>query len=472
MNFKSIYFNKPFWKTVLPLAIPIALQNLMAASFSLIDTFMVAGLGSTTLSAVGMATQYTWLFNICIFGLTSGTALFVSQYWGTKDRDSINRTEGMALLLAIGTALMFFLVGLLFPEVILRIFNKDETVITIGSSYIRYACFSYPAYAFNFVLYTVLRSTEKVRLPMLLSVFNAAVNAFLNYSLIYGFGPFPRMEAAGAALATSISCWTTTLLLLTVCFIQRNIVVAPLGKLFVFTKKHFSSFMRKTIPALLNEGVFALGTTVLNIILSNISVESYAGVTILRTVENLAFVFIVGLCNACSIIIGKSIGSGDIIGAKKDATRFLCVMPLFSIITSTAMILLRGPLVSLFTFSGEYTDIAIKSALYCILIYSLDMPIRNIPYLTIVGIFRPGGDPKTGMICDVSALWFISIPLTALLSFLGVPFEIVFLLMYLSEDIPKTILCIIYYISGKWIHPVTPEGRLALEKLKQNDQKS
>ncbi len=465
MNYKSIYFNKQFWKSAIPLALPIALQNLMAASFSLIDTFMVAGLGSTVLSAVGMASQYTWLFNIIIFGLASGTSLFVSQYWGVKDKESIRRTEGIALILAIGTGLLFFICGSLFPREIVSIFNDDKAVIDIGSSYIRFACFSYPAYAFNFVLYTVLRSTEKVRLPMVLSILNAAINAVLNYFLIFGIGDFSGMGAAGAALATSLSCWITTVILVSVCLIQKNIVVATPKQLFSFSKKQFSAFMRKTFPAVLNEGVFALGTTILNIILSNISVESYAGVTILRTVENLAFVFIVGLCNACSIIVGKSIGAGDIIGAKQDAKRFMLIMPIFSIITSTALILLRGPLVSLFTLNGEYTETAVTSALFCILIYAIDMPLRNIPYLTIVGIFRPGGDPKTGMICDVSALWLISIPLTAILSYFGVPFKLVFLLMYLSEDIPKSLMCIWYFISGKWIHPVTPEGKLALEKL-------
>ncbi|MBR6675707.1 MAG: MATE family efflux transporter [Clostridia bacterium] len=467
MNIRSIYFNKAFWKTVLPLALPIALQNLMAASFSLIDTFMVAGLGSTVLSSVGMAAQYTWLFNITIFGLASGCGLFVAQFWGVKDIRSINRIQGMSMLLAVGAGVLFFCGAFFFPEEVLSLFNKDKTVITVGASYLRYAAFSYPAFAFNFVLYTVLRSTEKVRLPMVLSIVNAAINACLNYVLIFGVGDFEGMGAAGAALATATSCWTTTVILLIVCIIQKNIVIAPAKALFSFTKQNFSAFMRKTMPAVLNEGVFALGTTILNIILSNISVDAYAGVTILRTVENLAFVFIVGLCNACSIIIGKSIGAGDIIGAKQDANRFLFIMPLFSILTGAILILLRSPLVTMFTYSGEYSDIAIKSALYCILIYALDMPIRNIPYLTIVGIFRPGGDPKTGMICDVSALWFISIPLTAILARLGVPFETIFLLMYLSEDIPKTALCIWYFVSGKWIHPVTDEGKKALAELKK-----
>jgi len=465
MNFRSIYLDRSFWKTTIPLALPIALQNLMAASFSLIDTFMVARLGDTTLSSVGMASQFTWVFNILVFGLASGTGLFVAQYWGVKDKRSIHQTQGMALSIGIALGLIFFLSGAFFSREILSVFNDDPLVIETGASYLKYACWSYPPFVLSFVLYTVLRSTENVKLPMYLSIFNAGANAFLNYGLIFGKFGFPKMEAAGAALATAISCWATLGILILVCYIKRNIVWESLGKMFTFSKKSFITFAKKTAPAILNEGMFAIGTAVLNIILSNTGVDNYAGVTILRTVENLAFVFIVGLCNACSIIVGKSIGGGNILRAKEDTVRFMMIMPLFSILTAAILILLRSPIVTLFTSGGGYSDVAVSSALFCILIYAIDMPLRNIPYLTIVGIFRPGGDPKTGMICDVSALFCISIPLTAVLANYGIPFPVIFLCMYLSEDIPKSILCLYYYISGKWIKPVTPEGQLALEEL-------
>lgn len=471
MNLKSIYLDKSFWKITIPLALPIALQNLMAASFSLIDTFMVSRLGDTTLSAVGMASQFTWAFNILVFGLASGTGLFVAQYWGIKDKRSIHHTQGMALSVGIALGLLFFLGGAFFSREILSVFNKDPVVVEIGASYLRYACWSYPPFVLSFVLYTVLRSTENVKLPMYLSIFNAGANAFLNYGLIFGKFGLPKMEAAGAALATAISCWSTFLILILVCYIKKNIIRESFNKMFSFTKKSFAIFTKKTTPAILNEGMFAVGTAILNIILSNTGVDNYAGVTILRTVENLAFVFIVGLCNACSIIVGKSIGSGNIIRAKEDTVRFMMIMPLFSIFTSSVLILLRSPIVSLFTSGGGYSDVAVSSALFCILIYSFDLPLRNIPYLTIVGIFRPGGDPKTGMICDVSALFCISIPLTAILANCGVPFPVVFLIMYLSEDIPKSILCLYYYISGKWIKPVTQEGQRALKELQSSKTK-
>ena len=187
----------------------------------------------------------------------------------------------------------------------------------------------------------------------------------------------------------------------------------------------------------------------------------------MRTVENVTFVFAIGLCNACCIIVGKAIGAGNIKEAKEDSVRFNFVMPIMSIITGLAMFLLRHPLVSLFTQNGDYTPLAISSALVCLTVYSFEIPVRNIPFLMIVGIFRPGGDAKAGMLMDIIPLWCISIPATYFFAYvLKLPFPAVFYLMYAFEDIPKAAICLKYYLSEKWIRPVTSSGIDALKKYK------
>ncbi|MBQ4091021.1 MAG: MATE family efflux transporter, partial [Clostridia bacterium] len=84
-----------FWRTVLALAIPIALQNILTASFSLVDTLMVGQLGTVALSSVGMAGQWSWLLNMMLFGICSGASVFVSQYWGNKNTSGIQRVIGI-----------------------------------------------------------------------------------------------------------------------------------------------------------------------------------------------------------------------------------------------------------------------------------------------------------------------------------------------------------------------------------------
>lgn len=467
MNLKSIYGDKPFWKKTLRLAFPIAMQNLLAASFSMVDTFMVAGLGGTVLSAVGMASQFTWIMNSIVFGFASGTAIFASQYWGAGDKKAIRRTQGMALLSTFLISLLFCTFGFFLSEPIISLFSGTAAVIKCGGQYIRYVCWSYIPNALIFILCTILRSTESVKLPVVISGCTSLLNVFLNYCLIYGALGFPEMGAAGAALATSLSNWTMLFVLVLICAVKKNICWAPPRELFGFSIKHIKEFMSKAVPSTANETVWAMGTAVMNAIISNMGDDYYAGVTILRTVENVVFVFAIGLCNACCIIVGKSIGAGEIKQAKNDTVRFSFIMPVLSIFTGGCMFLLRYPIVNLFTMSGEYTPLAISSAIICMSVYSFVMPVRNIPFLMIVGVFRPGGDAKTGMILDLVPLWCISIPITFILAYVvKLPFTAVFWLMYALEDIPKAAVCIKYYLTEKWIRPVTDAGIKGLEKYK------
>ncbi len=319
----------------------------------------------------------------------------------------------------------------------------------------------------SFVLCSILRSTESVKLPVIISLITSGFNIFFNYGLIGGNLGFPRMETAGAALATTIANWLGLLVLIVICMVQKNILRAPVKELLAFRWHNVAHFLRKAVPVICNESIWALGTVVMNAILSNIGDEYYAGVTILRTVENVAFVFAVGLCNACAILVGKAVGAGNIREAKETSLRFSFVMPLFSILTSACLILLRCPIVDLFTMNGEYSDVSVRTAVMCITTYACILPFRNVPYLNIVGVFRPAGDPRTGLICDMIPLWLIAIPVTAVMAFVvKLPFNLVFLIMYLCEDIPKASICIGYYLTDKWIRPVTEEGKAALEVFK------
>ncbi len=467
MNIKSLYFNKRFWQLAIPLALPIAFQNLLSASSTMVDTFMVASLGDTALSAVGMASQFTWLFNCVVFGLGSGTALFVAQYWGTGDKKAIHKTEGIALTCATIASLVFCLAGFFASDGIISVFSRSPAVIEYGSEYLQYACWSYIPLAMSFVLCSILRSTESVKLPVIISLITSGFNIIFNYGLIGGNLGFPRMETAGAALATTIANWLGLLVLIVICMVQKNILRAPVKELLAFRWHNVAHFLRKAVPVICNESIWALGTVVMNAILSNIGDEYYAGVTILRTVENVAFVFAVGLCNACAILVGKEVGAGNIREAKETSLRFSFVMPLFSILTSACLILLRYPIVDLFTMNGEYSDVSVRTAVMCITTYACILPFRNVPYLNIVGVFRPAGDPRTGLICDMIPLWLIAIPVTAVMAFVvKLPFNLVFLIMYLCEDIPKASICIGYYLTDKWIRPVTEEGKAALEVFK------
>jgi Na+-driven multidrug efflux pump len=132
------------------------------------------------------------------------------------------------------------------------------------------------------------------------------------------------------------------------------------------------------------------------------------------------------------------------------------------------LIALRDPLIHLFNTSGALSELTYTSAIYILVIYSVHMTIRNIPYITIVGIYRAGGDTVTGVKYDMGCLWFLSIPVTFLAAYVfRLPFPVVYALMLISEDYLKTVLCIRHFRSWRWLMPVTGEGREALVTWKK-----
>ena len=458
--FRKYFCDGGFWRVALRLTIPIALQNLLISSFSLIDTLMVGQLGDVALSAVGMAGQWSWLLNIALFGVISGTSLYISQYWGVQDIDGIHRIYGIALTSSLAISTVFMLLGLLVPGAILSVFNRDPAIIEAGSAYLSIAALSYPAVAISNILATVLRSTERVRLPLAVSGITAVANALLNYAFIFGKLGMPEMGVRGAALATVISSWMGPALILLISLFQKNILITSPARIFHFTGAQVRAFYHRAAPVILNESLWGLGTLIFNVIFSNLGYEYYAAVTIHKTFESIAFVFFVGFCNACCIMVGKSIGAGKVERAVMDSRRFAMIIPAVSVIAGAAIILCRAPLVSIFNMGDNISELTLRTAQMIMLVYGLEMPMRFIPYIMIVGIFRSGGDTVTGMKLDLFSQWALSIPCTFLAAFVfDLPFVAVFAIMYICEDYLKSFLCIRHFLSDRWIRPVTAEGK-------------
>ena len=456
--------NKSFWRAMLALALPIALQNMLASSFSLVDTLMVSQLGTIPLSSVNMAGQWSWLFSMVIFGITSGASVFASQYWGEKSIGGIHKIQGISIISALFIAIAFMAVALISPEWVVSLFNDDPEVIATGSAYLRYACLSFPAIALTQVFGSILRAVEKPMLPTITTGFSAALNACLNYLLIFPAG----MGVRGAAIATATSAWIAPLIILVVSLIQKNILIAPLREVFALDRKIVGEFFKKASPVIANESMWGLGTTVYNMIFANIGYEEYAAIAIVKTFENFSFCFFIGICTACCVMVGKSVGAGQIRESIRDSKRFLILMPIVSILVGILMILVRSPLISLFNMGENISQYSLDLAGKIIIICSVWSAARNIPFITVVGIFRSGGDTTMGTIIELFVLWGFSVPMTFLAAnVFGLPFLAVYAIMYLCEDIPKAIFFLLYWRSGKWIRPVTDAGIKGLEEFSQ-----
>ena len=462
----NILNNKTFWKNALKIAIPVAVQNMLFSSFSLIDTLFISRLGDVALSAVGMSSQWGMLLSITTFGICSGTGVFVSQYWGVNDKKGIHKTMGIALSFGLIISMIFFLISFLSPQSVIGLFNKNASVVGEGKAYINTICFVYPSLIINDVLSAVLRSTEKVKLPMYTAIVVTGMNTFLDYCMIFGKLGFEKMGVRGAALATVISEWAGVLVVVGVSLIQRNIIITRPKNVFHFGVSDLKLFFSKAFPVIMNESLWGLGTFVFNVIWANMGYEYYASITIIKTFENIAFVFFIGLCSACSVMIGKSVGKGEIEQGIEDSKRFLILVPFVSLAVGIIAIIFRTPIVSIFNLGENISDLTLKTAESLILIYACDLPFRMLGFTFIVGVFRAGGDTLNAAKYDLSSLWLSALPATLLAAYaLKLPFLVCYAIMLVFEDLIKLVFSFNHYKKLKWLKPVTDEGKNAIKEM-------
>lgn len=440
-----------FTRTMLSIAVPVMLQNLLFSSLTFIDTLMIGRLGDLPLAAVGMAGKWTWFLGIVLFGFSSGAAVFIAQYYGAGDERGIHRTHGLMGLCALGVSLLFTALALLIPEKIIGLFTRDPEAIRTACVYLRIVALAYPFQALRRTAGTVLESTQQVVIPFASAVCSVATNIVFNALLIYGLCGFPRLGVAGAAIATVMASVVDAAVIHAVGLRRGKLLRAPLSQLMDVRGDFVMRYLRIGAPALFNETTWALSNLVYSAIYGHMSTQAYAAITICKSIEDLSCVAIFGLASSCAVMLGSYVGQGDMEKTRGCARYHLKLTVLLSLVIGLGVVLWRGGILSVFGVSEAVR----ADAAAVLVVYGLELALRNVPYMLVVGIFRAGGDTKYALFVDFASAYLIGIPLTALAGLslhLSVP--VTYLIMYLSEDVLKVFLYGKYFLSQKWIRPV------------------
>lgn len=448
--------KKGFWGTALALALPIALQNLLTSCASLIDTAMIVPLGNTAVASVGVAGRFTFLLNVMSFGFCSGSATLISQFWGVNDRRGIRRTHGTALISSLILAFLYALALGLAPGFCVSLFGPEADVAALAVEYLKILAFAAPFIMYSQVTCAALRATEQVVVPLVSSVISVVVNTFLNYCLISGHFGFPALGVRGAAIATVTGCVVQALAVFLFFTFGKNPVRAPLKEYLSVSGSFVGKFFKTAAPVFLNETMWAVGTNIYVMVLARQGTEEYSGYALFETVQQLFFVFFVGICHASAIMVGKAVGRGETEVAYQTAKRFFIATPLTGLVMGMVVLLVRNPLLSLFAIETEGSR-AVASALLAF--YGCWLAMRMIPYTAICGIFRAGGDTKTGCIIEMGTLYLVGIPAVAAAGlWLHLPFFWIVVIMFAAEDILKGTVCLIHFMRRKWIIRLTDDN--------------
>ena len=451
-----------FFKAVLTIALPIALQNFLSTTASMVDTIMIGSQGELSVAAVGICSQISSLFFSCYFGFAAGGLLFFSQYWGAGNNKGINKTFGLSMVCMLVVALLFGTVAVTNPGFILGIYTDKENIIQVGIPYIRIVGFAYPLQVLAVIVSFLMRSTERVKAPFISSILALVTNFVLNWILIYGRFGMPKMGAAGAAVGTLVSGMVNLCILLIFLLKDRKMVKLRLRDMFSWGDGFSKIYLSKCLPILCNELFYGIGQMLINVVIGRQDESAIAAMAAFRVLEGFVFAFFGGLADASSVVVGKEVGAGHHMKGYQYVKGFAMLCPAITFVICSVGLALNGPLLGLFGLGTE----AMFYGKYMIMIYLAAGTIRTCNYI-MNSCYRAGGEAIFGTVLEIGCLFTISVPATWIAGMvLHLPFLAVFAFIY-TDEIIRLIFELYYTRSGKWIKPVTEEGKAAVEQFRK-----
>lgn len=435
-------------KEIVRLALPIALQQFMTALVGACDAIMLGKLSQDAMSAVSLATQVTFVFNLFMFAFMAGENMFVAQYYGKGDYKGISQVFSLVTKIC-GCIAVVFLAGTLFcPEQIMRILTNEETLIVLGSEYLRVIGISYVFSGIAQTFLAIMKNCGAVNMSTLINGVMVILNIALNAVFIFGLSGFPKMGIKGAALATVLA--TVVQFMWSVGYVLCRIRAVKFS-LRSCEKKLFGRFWQKAVPLLINNLAWGIGFSMYSVIMGHLGTDAVAANGIANISKNLVVCFCLGLGNAGSIIVGNRLGA-DRLQEAKEAGETLTKTAIIAGIVSGLVLIALSPFI---TKMVELTPTARGYLQKMLLICSYYIAGKSVNCMTIGGIFAAGGDSKFGMLCDSVTLWCIIVPLGCICAFiLKLPVMVVYFVLNLDEII-KLPVVYKHYKKYKWIKNLT-----------------
>ena len=420
--------KKAFYRNLLRLALPIALQSLMLALVAAGDALMLGRVAQDEMTAVSLATQIQFVQNMFLAAATGAGAILGAQYWGRGDRRTLETIFNIMLRLCGLISVLFCGACEIMPELLMRIFTHDEALILIGAAYLRIAGWSYLLTGISQCYLTMMKVTDHVKPGAFISSGAVLINVCLN-------------AARGAALATTISRIIELALCLFVS--SRDTYIHPgLDRFFQKSRELGRDFSRQCLPLMGGSLCWGIGFTSYTAIMGHMSADAAAANSVAAVVRDLICCF----CNG--------IGSGNLEAGKAYGIRLKNLSYGIGFL-STALVLAVTPLVVRMVL---LTDTAQEYLTGMMVIMAFYMIGRCVNTVTINGVLNGGGDTIFDMYSLIVCMWMIAIPLALAGAFVFHWSPLVVYSCTCLDEVGKIPWVMIRFRKYKWVRDLTRQG--------------
>lgn len=253
-RFKQYFYTDwSFYKRMLAITIPIALQNVISLGVNMMDTIMLGQLGDVAIASANLGGQLFTILDVVGFGLASGAAVLIAQYWGKRDMLRIRQIFALTLRVVLVVSSLFALVGHFLPRQVLAIYTNDPAVIASGAEYLKLLSISFVLFSFSNCYIMCLRAVEQVRISMVVYGCSFFINVFFNYCFIFGKLGAPAWGVRGAAFGTVMArLFELCATLVYMCFIEKRVCFTPRW-LLQLKSGLGRDYVRNSVPVVSNE---------------------------------------------------------------------------------------------------------------------------------------------------------------------------------------------------------------------------
>ncbi len=442
--------KKAFNKDLFKISLPITIQNLMLSLVAASDAFMLGLVGQNEMTGVSLATQIQFIQNMFIYAVTCAGAILGAQYWGKKEKKTVEDIFVIMFRYAFIVSFVVFIACEFAPEYLMRIFSHDDVIIDIGSQYLKIAGWSYLISGISQCYITILKVSERVKLVAFISSGAVILNIILNALLIFGLLGLPALSFKGAAIATTVSRIVELVACIIISF-KKDFIRLKLKKMFNQSKLLRKDFARQCFPLMGSSILWGGGFTSYTAIMGHMGVDAAAASSVSGVVRDVICCVCNGIASAANIMVGNELGSGNLEKGRQYGIRLKNISFIIGFV-STGVVLAVTPLILLIV---KLTPQAKEYLAYMMVIMAVYMIGRCVNTVTINGILDAGGDTIFDVYSLVVTMWLIAIPLALIGAFVLHISPIIVYACTCVDEVGKIPWVMIRFNKYKWVKDLT-----------------
>ena len=449
------YTEANLTKGIFFLAWPAVVTMMLQMVVGLADTAMAGRLGPAALAAVGLGRQFMFFAFAIVGGLATGTTALIAQHYGRGEKQEAFALARQSLMAGTILSILISLLGFFFAEEFLAVMGASPKVIGLGSQYIKIV-FGGLITVFNlFLINAAFRGAGDTKTPMFILALINVINIGVNYLLIFGIGPFPRMGVPGAAVGTVFSRFLGTAIGWGLLFSGKWRIEFSLKDSFLPHLQRIRRIFTVGSPAAMERLVRSITQVVFMGIITHLGTLAVAASQVALRAESFSFMPGFGMAIAATTLVGQNIGADLHKRAEKAAYRTVSIAISFMTLMAVAFFFFPEAFISLFTTDEKVIELAVP----CLRIVAISEPPLALN-MVLAGGMRGASDTRFPMYVTIAGSWFIRLPLAY---FLAYPAGLGLLGAWVAMTVDISIRGIIIFFrfrSGKW--------KLAAEKVAES----